>query len=43
VVHEILESLPPELGNHEVDHIAGHQHNVERAAKTNGADVSFDP
>src|SRR5487761_253908 len=43
VDHKILDGLTPELRDHEIDHVAGHQHYVERAAESNGANVAFDP
>ena len=43
MVSEVFKGPSPRLRNHEVDHIAGHQHDVECAAELDDADVTLDP
>src|ERR1700682_741865 len=43
MAREVFEGPPPRLRNDEVDHVASHQHDVERAPKLDDADVTLYP
>jgi hypothetical protein len=43
MAHEVFKGPPPGVRNHEVHHVAGHQHDVELAAELDQADVALDP
>ena len=43
MAHEVFKSLPAGIWNHEVDDIAGHQHDVECSIKVNHTDIALDP